>query len=190
MGVTVLDIHKALEARHPADAWVYLRELRTRTGYEYGPNFSTFDQIRSIDAFAMGCWKSNGHRRVAYEIKVSRGDWLRELKDQHKRTQAYFLAHEFWFALAPGVINATPGVGNDFLQFQEALHGCGVLEVQEDGTVKVIERAKRHEAWPMPEAFIASLLRNAAARYATERKEAEQAIIKQYGMDSLFDESA
>jgi len=156
------DIFAALASRHPAPEWAYLPQVRTRTGYSrtFG---SDLDSERYLDAFAMNCYRGKGYRRVGYEIKVSRSDWLRELEDPRKRAQGYFLCHEFWFALAPGVYKPddewslqTPRR----LRLENPLDGCGVIEVAEDGALKIVRKAVSHDAWPMPDTFVASLMRS------------------------------
>lgn len=110
--------------------------------------------LRRIDAFAMALWPSLGYQRVAYEIKVSRADWLKELDAPTKMAQGYFLSDQFVFALAEGVYHA-----DDFRRTHQLFH-CGIYEVSSDGKIKKHRRPRRSEAaWPMPETFIASLLR-------------------------------
>jgi hypothetical protein len=80
-----------------------------------------------------------------------------------KHLQGYYLTHEFWFALAEGIYRR----GEDDLACVE---GCGILEVSESGDIKVLVGPHRHEAFPMPETFIASLLNMAmrsSSQYAT-----------------------
>lgn len=43
-----------------------------------------FDARRTIDAVSLGLWPSRGMLLTGYEIKVSRSDWLRELKNPAK----------------------------------------------------------------------------------------------------------
>ena len=118
----------------------------------------------------MGGWESTKFKRVGYEIKVSRSDWMNELRNPMKRQLAMFLTHEFWFACAPGVIKPTAITEDrwygdsrspDWTGFDRIgdVHGCGVLEIREDGKITVLRKAPRRKAWPMPEDFIASLLR-------------------------------
>lgn len=149
------DVTTLLATRHPAPAWVFLTEVRTQTGWLGGKNAAAGE--RYLDAFAMHLWPSKGYRRVAYEVKVSRSDWLQELADSGKNAQALLLAHEFWFALGPGVFR-----DEDWPKHFHRLRGCGILLVNEAGEFDEVQRPSKGEPWPMPEAFIASLLRNAA----------------------------
>lgn len=162
------EIFVALQQRHPEPDWVFMPQVRTKTGFDSYEG-AGFDSVRYLDALAMHCHESKGLRRVGYEIKVDRGDWLRELEDPRKRAQGFFLCHEFWFAVAPGVYRAGDEVDVSIRgkKWTNALDGCGILEVQEDGTLREIRRATKRQAWPMPDTFVASLLRHyVAARMA------------------------
>ena len=160
---TAAQVYQALKARHPQPEWILLAEVRTRTGFQEMAK-STYDTARSIDAFAMHTWGSQDYRRVAYEIKVSRSDWLRELKDPKKRAQAYFLSNQFYFVFPVGIFQWSDTK-------IDALDGCGILEVHPDGSVHELCRAKLREAWPMPTSFVASLLRQAMGRFAAQREQ-------------------
>lgn len=89
-------------------------ELRNGTGFR--PN------ERYIDAFAMHLWPSKGLARYAYEIKVSRSDFLHELKNPNKRAWGMEISNEFWFVCAPGI--AKP---------EEIPEGCGLLVASKNG---------------------------------------------------------
>ena len=52
--------------------WVFVREVLATTG--------TWGEQQRFDALAIGLVPSVKYARVVYEIKVSRADWLRELR--------------------------------------------------------------------------------------------------------------
>lgn len=115
-----------ISKRHAGDPrmpdWAVFFELRDGTGAgSYG---------QSIDAFAMHTWPSKGYRRIGYEIKASRSDFLREMKIPEKRAWAMSITHEFWFVAPAKVIDPA-----------EVPVDCGLLLVTADGnklrTVKV-----------------------------------------------------
>jgi hypothetical protein len=181
-------IQQALRRRHPAPAWAYFAELRTHTGF--------MGETRYLDGFAMGCWESTKLKRVGYEIKVSRSDWLQELKNPIKRQQGYFLTHEFWFAVAPGVVakwdtpkypraDNVPCPDWDGPKAYD-LQGCGVLEVQFDGSCKVLRKAHGRKAWPLPEPFIASLLRRVDedSEEGEKPRDTREPLFRQMALDS------
>jgi hypothetical protein len=70
---------EAVARRHPMTGfggrpgrWVFVREVDEATG--------TYSGVQRFDAVAVGLVPSVKYARVVYEIKISRGDWLRELK--------------------------------------------------------------------------------------------------------------
>lgn len=75
--------------------WAYLEEVRNAPG---------FDATRSLDALAVHLWPSRGHEIHGYEIKCSRSDWLRELKDPHKAEAFAGWCDRFWIVAAPGIV--------------------------------------------------------------------------------------
>jgi len=147
------EIAEIIRQRHLPPKWVFLENVRTRTGYSttYGEDL---DSQRYIDCFAMCLWKSGNYQRIAYEIKSTRTDWLSELENPIKRAQAFLLSHQFWFVLAPGVIEK-PG------SWWKKLGGAGIMEVTSGLTLYVHSPATKRQPFPMPETFVASLLRSA-----------------------------
>jgi hypothetical protein len=139
------------EQRHPSQSWIFATEVNTHTGYAHqhqgGPG-----GIRRIDAFALALWPSKNFQRIAYEIKVSRTDWLNEIKDPMKRAQAWYLSNEFWFAIPKDVFKDE--------DWRRDMAGCGLLLINDDGNIKSVYRArKRKDCFPMPIGFVASLMR-------------------------------
>lgn len=140
--------------RHPdtyRKEWIFLRELCTGTGGGGGQNY--------IDAFAMNCWPSTGYVRTAYEIKVSRGDFLREIKNPTKRLLAMNYSHYFFFAAPEGLLRA-----------DEMPEDCGLVEVSSTGVRVARRAAKRSGAATSDWGFVASALRLAqTVALGTER---------------------
>lgn len=151
-------IGRVLEAKyHPSDRWIFVTQLSTMTGVvQTSSRWDPLGALRRIDAFAMALWPSLGYQRIAYEIKTNRADWLRELEAPIKKAQAYLLSDQFVFALAEGVFQK-----EDWRNASIAgIMHCGVYEISADGKVdKHIIPRRSEPAWPMPETFIASLLR-------------------------------
>ncbi len=162
---------KILSDRHRnAEGWLFLEHVRSGTGY---PNARSIDldSQRTIDGFAMNLWPSTGFRRVAYEVKVARGDLRHELRDPVKRVRGYLMANEFWFAVTPEC-----KASEDVLMPNELL-GAGVMEVRDDGNVRVLVAPVRNRVpWPMPPDFVASLIRRA---YDTGRELNAESFIDQ-----------
>ena len=68
-----------LSNKFPSPQYAFLSQVRNQTGYG---NLS--DGIRTADAMALGLWPSRGNYLHGFELKVSRSDWLNELKDPAK----------------------------------------------------------------------------------------------------------
>ena len=102
-------IARLVGANYLPPYWVWLTEVRTKTGWSstWGDDL---DSERYIDGFAFALIPSKNFQRIAYEFKVSRSDWLAELKNPVKKAPAYFLSHQFWYVVLPGVID----IKNDF----------------------------------------------------------------------------
>lgn len=133
-------IYELLKMRHPADRgeWATFGELNIGTGSFGG---------RYIDFFAMNLWPSKNYLKVAYEIKVSRADFTKELKDPQKREGAERVANECYFVIPSGL-----------LQFDEIPQGWGLLVMQKDG-LKCVKKAMQRKIDQLPEAFVMSLAR-------------------------------
>lgn len=103
--LTTPQVLQALERHHPDDQgeWVFLREAL------------------GIDALAISCWAGRrrpAFPRVGYEVKVSRSDWLRELKQPGKREFAMSICDRFFFAAPWGLI-----------KLDEVPEGCGLVQI-------------------------------------------------------------
>lgn len=77
--ITASDVLAVLAKRHDEGGWngmpgrwVFLREVLAHTG--------GWGEQQRFDALALGLVPSVHYARIVYEVKVSRSDWLRELK--------------------------------------------------------------------------------------------------------------
>jgi len=141
--MTADEIKAILQKRHSnLWRWICVTELQTTT--------SIYRSRRIIDVFAMALIQSlNNYERIAYEIKVSRADWLKELKNPRKKAAAMSLSDRFFFVLAHGIYKKGDLPRDD----------CGILEITPEKQIKLIRRAKRRKVKPMPPGFIAALAR-------------------------------
>ena len=76
--------------------WLFLRELRVGTGHRNG-------SAQRLDAFALNCLPHLAMKRVCYEVKTSRADFLCELKKPLKRRMGMRYSNEFYF-VAPAAL--------------------------------------------------------------------------------------
>lgn len=86
------NIFDLLRKRHEGSAWAFMEEVRNATGYSRRVT-------RTADALAMSLWPSRGLHIHGFEVKVSRSDWLRELKDPEKAEEMHGFCHYWWLAV-------------------------------------------------------------------------------------------
>ena len=101
-------VERALHAA-PAE-WLFFRELRVGTGRRNGG-------AQRLDAFALNTLPHTAMRRVCYEVKTSRGDFLAELKHPLKRRIGMRYSNEFYFVTPATLVTTT-----------EVPAECGLIE--------------------------------------------------------------
>lgn len=116
-----------------------LFEVRNATG---------FDASRSIDAVTMSLWPSLGLELCGMEIKVSRSDWLRELKEPAKASTT-FEYFDRWYLVAP----------RDIAKIEEIPGPWGWLAPEGDRLVTLKKAPLAAEPKPVDRKFLASILR-------------------------------
>lgn len=89
-----MSLVSALRIKYKAPAWVVFEEVSNETG---------FNANRRADALAFGVWPSHGHALHGFEIKSSRSDWLRELRDPTKADTFLRYCDRFWLVAEPKV---------------------------------------------------------------------------------------
>ena len=149
MKFTALALKRLIADRHPTESseWALFFELRNGTGY-------AAERTQYVDAFAMHLWPTKKNWRVAYETKISRADFLRELTAPDKRSWGMEVANEFWFVCAPGVCKP-----------EEVPEGCGLLEATKDGsTLKRLVVAPQRSARDLTLPETAALVRASTAK--------------------------
>ena len=81
--------------------WAFLSHVRSTTGFASGGD------VRTADALAMSMYRSKRHVLHGFEVKVSRSDWLRELKDPSKSVAIASYCDYWWLAVSePEVVKA------------------------------------------------------------------------------------
>ena len=153
--LTSREITAALARRHPAKEWIFIEQVRASTGFgvsgwspqgewRTGRGAAAIEQ--SLDAWAMQLWSP---REIhAFEVKVSRGDFLREIKDPTKREFGLLVSTRFWFVAPAGLIDPA-----------EVPPDSGLLEVDAAGSVRTRRQAPAHTPQIPDWGFVGSLLR-------------------------------
>lgn len=68
-------------------------------------NDGGFAANRTFDAVSVSLWPSRGYEIHVFEVKVSRSDWLRELKDPAKSNDAWALGDRYSIVATAGVVD-------------------------------------------------------------------------------------
>lgn len=127
---------------------ILLREVRNGTGFKRTERYA--------DGLLVSLWPSRGVWFAGIEVKVSRRDWLSELKNPAKSADIQKWCRYWWLATAEGV--ARP---------EEIPEAWGWVEVSKKGRLHVRKSAPPSGTEPLTVDFVASILRN---RSAAERK--------------------
>lgn len=131
---------------------------------KYGDDVACFNHLRlgtgwiseqTMDFWAMYLTPSTKFRTIGFEIKVSRSDFLKEIRDPDKRVMAMTLCDEFYFV--------TP---KDLLTRDEIPKNCGLWEIDDQKVMEVVRGPYYCKtsaklvcpSWP----FLASVLRRQA----------------------------
>lgn len=191
--VTSAQVLAAVARRHSMDGfngparWVFVREVQAATGH--------YSSVQRFDAVAVGLVPSVKYARVVYEVKVSRADWLRELKPisevtygghrmSRRRTADYGVTPDELRTSGYEVVeqrkwDAALAVSTEFwvaapprcVQLDELPPEAGLVEVRPwgaDGELRSrVVRAAPVRDTPNPDpAFWAAVLRRAASSHA------------------------
>ncbi len=175
-------IHKSLRERHTdggnggGDKWIYADEVSLTTGftnlwyemrqherdafidYSCATDYSHAQILalgRRIDAYALHTWPSKKLLRRAYEVKASRTDLLRELKDPKKRQAAMALSNQFYFVVADEVKFLTAELPDD----------VGLIRWSPTGGLRTVKEPPFRTVPDPPIAFMVSLARAASKRH-------------------------
>lgn len=144
------DAVAAIMRRHPPPRYAAFPEMCTAAG---------FDKKRRLDVWVMDTWPSSRFERICYEVKISRGDYLSEIKNPEKRRAGMLLSNRFVFAVPTGLI-----------RIEELPYDCGLLEVAEDGGTVMRVEAPWRDTGPPPWTFVAHM-----ATRSTDPKEGRRA---------------
>lgn len=131
-----------LRAKYDPRSWAFFANVPNGTGYS---------QKRTADAVAMSLWPSEGLALHGFELKVSRGDWLRELKQPDKAAEVKRYCDYWWL-----VASSHDVVKNDAMPA-----GWGLMVVQHGKLIVEVE-APKLEAAALDRTFVAALVRKVA----------------------------
>ena len=95
------DLVKLIRQRYPINR---PNGYQSHVVLEQVPDGTGMYQRHWIDAVVFSLWASKGLTRSAFEVKVSRSDFLHELQNQTKHKWCLECFHEFWFVAPQDVI--------------------------------------------------------------------------------------
>lgn len=138
--ITEKDITYHLKNRFCQPEWAFFSQVRSSTG----------SANRIADGIAVNMYASRGYEINGFEIKVSRSDWLNELKRPHKAEEIFNYCDKWWLVVPD----------KNIVQDGELPKDWGLMVLQKNGVV-VKKRAEYKEHEVIDLGFIAALLRRA-----------------------------
>lgn len=139
----------AVRSRYPYPEWRCESEI-------------TFDG-RRLDVVAFNLWgRSRGYRVVGFEIKVSRGDWMRELQS--------FQKSESWMAIVDSFYVVTPP---KLVRTDELPEAWGLLELVGDRMMSRRHASQKQPAATLPREVCARFISRAIDTAANQIRTAE-----------------
>jgi hypothetical protein len=119
--------------------YMALTQVRAATGYE---------DLSTADVMVMGSWPSSGNLLEGFEVKISRSDWLNEVKSPRKSLPTRKYCNKWWLVITD----------ESFVKDGELPENWGMM-VPSGGKLKVIKEAPLLTPEPLSNVFVASLMR-------------------------------
>lgn len=141
-GLTASDCVGALATRYESKAFALIEQVANGTGMRAN---------RWADVIAMSLWPSRGLTVHGFEIKISRGDWQRELAKPEKSSEIQAYCDEWWIVAPDGLIEP-----------HELPPTWGLLGVTAQKKAVVRVPAPKLDAKPLDRPFVAAVLRRAS----------------------------
>lgn len=136
---TAEDLMNLLRARYPAPEYALFSQLANGTGGHFS---------RTADAVAMSLWPSRGLELLGFEVKVSRADWHRELRNP-KKAESWVKICDRWYVVVADESIVQPG----------ELPPTWGLMLPQRGKLKIQVEAPKLDPEPMTRPTLAALLR-------------------------------
>jgi hypothetical protein len=145
----LVERYTALRRGTTADRWIRAEHVKQNLDYSDGQRIADFI---AVDKY-MSTLAMHGQ-----EVKVSRADWLTELRDPAKAEAIKRYMHH-WHLVVPDADIVKPG---------ELPNGWGLMAISA-GKLRIKHRAPRLDPEPAPLDFTVSLM--SASRYRTSHRE-------------------
>jgi len=131
------DLFNRLQGTFSEPNYITLEEVRDATG---------FDGHRTADAMAISLYRSRGKSLWGFEFKVSRNDWLKELK-QPEKSESILRFCDYWALVVPN---------KDIVKAGELPETWG-LYVAQKNRLKCITPAPKLDPQPMDRRMLTAL---------------------------------
>lgn len=141
--LNTFELMKLLADRYPTGEFAYFTEVPNGTGSHCR---------RHADAVAMSLWPSRGLYITGFEVKASRADWVKELRNPAKADEIARYC-DYWYLV----------VGNKDIVHLGELPPTWGLMAPVGGKLKVITEAQKLNPIPADLSFVAALARSAAS---------------------------
>ena len=138
-------LQQMIRKRHDGPAWIVFSELADATGGTCS---------RHADMAALGLWPSHGQKLIGYEMKHSRGDVQKELKDPRKADAVGKFCDEWWLVISDVAII-------DGLVLPET---WGVL-APKNQVLRVVRKAPTLKPKPITRGFVGAMIRNVTSSW-------------------------
>lgn len=146
--MTTEELIVKLGKKYPSPAYAFITQIRNGTGYARS-------ETRTADAMAMSLWPSRGIYLEGFELKVSRSDWLHELKQPEKAEEMVKYC-DYWYVVVPD---------DTIVKMEELPKNWGLMIANgRGGSIKVIKEAPLLSHTPVDRLFLASIFRNITER--------------------------
>lgn len=147
----MLDLIRARFARDHGNGprYVVAEHVRNEAGFGTWDSERRRTRLRTADALAIDLWPSTGNLIHGFEVKVSRSDWLAELREPEK-AEAFRPYVDHWWLVVPDA-----SIVRDDLP-----EGWGLLAG--DAQLRIRKAAPKTAREPMPAGMLASLARAVA----------------------------
>ncbi len=148
------DVINALRNKYDdgGSSYAFLEQVGNATGWACN---------RHADAIAVALWKSRGLSITGFEVKVSRTDWLKELKNPGKAEPIAQYCHQWYLVVGDA----------DIVQFGELPMNWGLMIPHTKTSLKVTKTAVVNEKpKPVDMDFLCGILRQATTQITEKSK--------------------
>ncbi len=144
-------VYRLLEARYPVTEYALFSQVADQIG---------FDKKSWADAIMFGLWPSRGNEIEGFEIKVSRSDWLSELKKHEKSSPVQAYCHRWWIVAG----------SRDIVDPDELPKTWGLLVPRGKG-LEAKKKAPLLKPKKLSRKFVTAVMRRGAESFERSKKE-------------------